>query len=205
MGDPQSPAHKTPKYTKVDLTGQVFGRLTVLSRGTQNSRKKWLWECRCECGNLHEAVSNSLANGDVRSCGCLHKELARQAAVDMSTANRLPPHLADVHAITSIFRRNATVRGLAYTLDKFQAFSLSQEPCFYCGHPGSNLYRTQRRCRGPVPYNGLDRVDNAVGYEDGNVVPCCITCNKAKGTHTLEEFLTWVKNVYRGCYGREDA
>lgn len=36
---------------RVDLTGRVFGRLTVIEYA--GSDKKWqaFWRCRCECGN----------------------------------------------------------------------------------------------------------------------------------------------------------
>ena len=51
------------------LTGQTFGRLTVLERyGSRQGRVNWL--CRCECGKLHEAVSHALTSGHTKSCGC---------------------------------------------------------------------------------------------------------------------------------------
>lgn len=41
-------------------------------------------------------------------------------------------------------------------------------------------------------YNGIDRVDNAVGYILENCIPCCEFCNKAKGTKTYFDFLDWI-------------
>ena len=56
-----------------DLTGQKFGRLTVIKRaGTQNGHSTWL--CRCECGNFCTVKGIHLKNGHTRSCGCLHNE-----------------------------------------------------------------------------------------------------------------------------------
>jgi hypothetical protein len=46
-----------------------------------------------------------------------------------------------------------------------------------------------------VRANGLDRVDNARGYESGNVVPCCDPCNRMKGTLSREAFLEHVALV----------
>lgn len=40
--------------------------------------------------------------------------------------------------------------------------------------------------------NGIDRVDNTRGYEKGNVVPCCGTCNLLKGARTVDEFLAQI-------------
>ena len=45
-------------------------------------------------------------------------------------------------------------------------------------------------------YNGLDRVNNGLGYVEGNVVPCCETCNTAKQNLDLPAFFEWVQRVY---------
>jgi hypothetical protein len=45
-------------------------------------------------------------------------------------------------------------------------------------------------------YNGLDRVDNTLGYLPGNVVACCTQCNGAKLNYTQEEFLFWANQLY---------
>lgn len=54
-----------------DLTGQTFGRLTVIERAenTKDGRARWL--CRCECGNFCTVTAKLLLNGSVKSCGCL--------------------------------------------------------------------------------------------------------------------------------------
>lgn len=57
----------------IDLTGQRFGRLTVISR-TQNTKKgQTRWLCRCDCGNESIVTGANLRNGNTRSCGCLHR------------------------------------------------------------------------------------------------------------------------------------
>lgn len=57
-----------------DLSGNVFGRVTVLRRvGTRG--KQPAWECTCECGNTFVTVSGSLKNGWTNSCGCLREEM----------------------------------------------------------------------------------------------------------------------------------
>lgn len=63
------------------LIGQVFGRLTVVSRsGSISGRVNWL--CKCECGNTHEAVSHALTSGHTKSCGCWRDE--RNASTPMN-------------------------------------------------------------------------------------------------------------------------
>ena len=44
-------------------------------------------------------------------------------------------------------------------------------------------------------HNGIDRVDNSKGYHPENCVPCCKTCNIAKQSMSVEEFLAWARRV----------
>lgn len=48
-----------------DLTGQKFGRLTVVS---YVGKQKWL--CRCECGNETTVFASNLTSSHTTSCGC---------------------------------------------------------------------------------------------------------------------------------------
>lgn len=57
---------------KHDLTGQRFGRLTVLYDSQKRSSHRVIWHCLCDCGNEVDRVSDSLIQGDAISCGhCL--------------------------------------------------------------------------------------------------------------------------------------
>lgn len=60
---------------RINLVGQRFGMLTVIQLSTrQNASRAYLWECRCDCGNVVYASTGSLRRGDYRSCGCVHDE-----------------------------------------------------------------------------------------------------------------------------------
>lgn len=56
-----------------DLTGRVFGSLTVIAKAP-NKNGRTAWQCQCECGNTCVVISSQLKNGSVRSCGCKKKE-----------------------------------------------------------------------------------------------------------------------------------
>lgn len=58
-----------------DLTGQKFGRLTVLDRLHNYHEKNACWLCVCECGNLAKVNTPNLRSGRTMSCGCLRKEV----------------------------------------------------------------------------------------------------------------------------------
>ena len=64
--------------TRIDLTGQHFGRLTVLSQDTSQRCDESRWLCQCECGNQKVIRSSSLRRGLTRSCGCLNTESRRK-------------------------------------------------------------------------------------------------------------------------------
>lgn len=59
--------------TAKSLTGQVFGRLTVLERMEKRGHG-YMWNCRCECGKQKAVRADHLKNGAVVSCGCYWQE-----------------------------------------------------------------------------------------------------------------------------------
>lgn len=73
----------------IDLTGQRFGRLTVIEQaesrrvlsyypeGGYHIITRARWRCRCDCGQEVEVDSQSLRNGSTKSCGCLRREMGK--------------------------------------------------------------------------------------------------------------------------------
>ena len=53
-----------------DLTGNVYGKLTVLERAGSDKHRNAVWKCLCECGNFHYINGRSLTTGHTKSCGC---------------------------------------------------------------------------------------------------------------------------------------
>ena len=78
----------------IDLTGQKFGRLTVIRRATKEelSDKKWnnitYWICRCDCGNETMVQAQTLKDGRTKSCGCLSAETTSKRASHDLTGKR---------------------------------------------------------------------------------------------------------------------
>lgn len=64
----------------IDLTGQKFGRLTVLHKDTNRITKNGsYWICQCNCGKIKSIKSSSLRRGEIQSCGCLRNEKSIEA------------------------------------------------------------------------------------------------------------------------------
>jgi hypothetical protein len=61
-----------------DLTGQKFGRLTVINRTENNTCNRTSWLCICDCGKTTIATSHNMKNGDKQSCGCYKKEQMKE-------------------------------------------------------------------------------------------------------------------------------
>lgn len=59
----------------IDLTGQTFGRLTVVKLSSRKSGKMLMWDCVCECGGNKTVIAPSLKRGNTLSCGCIKKEV----------------------------------------------------------------------------------------------------------------------------------
>ena len=60
---------RSKKFTH-DLTGQVFGRLTVIDKAPSSKHWKARWLCRCTCGNEKIIQANHLKEDATTSCGC---------------------------------------------------------------------------------------------------------------------------------------
>ena len=71
----------------IDLTGNRFGRLVVVSRAENGANWKTRWLCTCDCGETRTVYSDSLRSGKTQSCGCYHKEKASQAMTKTKTTH----------------------------------------------------------------------------------------------------------------------
>lgn len=73
----------------IDLTGQKFGKLTVIERDLEYNKKHSnkngyaFWLCKCDCGNFTSVAGPHLREGSTKSCGCLKKEIDKQKYKDL--------------------------------------------------------------------------------------------------------------------------
>ncbi len=77
-----------------DLAGCVFGKLTVISFYIEKytkRKKKYFWNCLCECGNNCIARADMLKGGNKLSCGCLRLERLREVILKYGEGVRKTP------------------------------------------------------------------------------------------------------------------
>ena len=61
-----------------DLSGQIFGRWTVLEKANRNASGHYYYWCLCECGFKGRVVAYTLRAGTSKSCGCLQREMSAE-------------------------------------------------------------------------------------------------------------------------------
>lgn len=77
----------------IDLTGQKFGRLTVLNKAQSKKfpcgQAMSQYLCECDCGQQIVVLVSNLKSGHTKSCGCLQKQLVAERSVThgMSTTS----------------------------------------------------------------------------------------------------------------------
>lgn len=142
----------------IDLSGKVFGRLTVIRRHPENKWGGTAWECNCSCGNLAIVAGGDLRKKTkpTRSCGCLAKETARDLLTTHGRTNTREFNIWSGmlsrcydHNYPSF--KNWGGRGIEVCSrwrESFESFleDMGESPPGYC----------------------IDRIDNNLGYTPGN-------------------------------------
>jgi hypothetical protein len=179
----------------LDLTGQRFGRLVVLGRApTRNDgRYRTRWYCICDCEKTHVATTMNLRQGFVKSCGCLFQDFMKQEKRAPRPQCRKPAGTVAFDYLFTNYQSNAKRHGRPFLLDKEEFRRLIKLPCFYCGIPPLAVCK---RSYDSILYNGLDRLDNSLGYVEGNCAPCCGRCNVMKAQMTVQEFFEVIATIH---------
>jgi hypothetical protein len=104
-----------------DLTGKIFGQLTVLSRDYETeaihpNRGSTYWRCKCSCGNEISVLRSSLLNQATKSCGCLRKKIASKNMSLMSSNNYIDETGKRYGKLTVIQKVDRENMGRAYWL-----------------------------------------------------------------------------------------
>lgn len=145
-------------YNLKDLTGQKFGRLTVVDYAGSVKGVAY-WKCLCDCGVVRERIqSRHLCSGTTKSCGCL----GREVLLKVHTVHGMY-HLPENKVWNSMKQRCLNPRCHAYEdyggrgitvcrrwIDSFADFYADVGPR-------------------PSAQHSLDRIDNDGNYEPGNV------------------------------------
>lgn len=181
-GDAKSCGCLLPRIT--GMIGKKFGRLTVQELVKAKKGQKW-YSCVCECGVEKVIDGHSLRRGHTTSCGCLQPEVASKLKV--TNRNEQQKYAS--------YRSGANVRNLSFDLSYKEFIELTAQNCHYCGSEPNNKMSTKNR-KDDFVYNGIDRLNNTLGYSKENCVPCCKLCNRIKGIRSTEDFKNHAMRVF---------
>lgn len=145
------------KLTK-DLTGQRFGRLTVIARAPSDKNGNARWHCRCDCGGETTSLTWTLRNGESKSCGCYDREV-KTARLTTHGKSKSPEYLPWAMMIQRCTNPKNTKyhlyggRGITVCARWLASFEAFYEDV------GAR----------PTGSHTLDRIDTNGNYEPGNV------------------------------------
>jgi hypothetical protein len=174
-----------PRTYPEPVPGQQFGRLTLVECVIEGGRRSWV--CNCVCGRKRVVREHHLIAGRSKACPACASSL-------------LEPGASGLNQLIAAYKSNARNRGLLWELSREEARSITSQDCFYCGAPPAQIVQKRSKMgghdlHGRYVYNGIDRIDNALGYFLANVQPCCKLCNQAKSDLPLDEFLALVNRI----------
>ena len=154
----ESIQHPTSKLFQ-DLTGQQFGRLTVVSyAGRDVLGHSQKWNCRCNCGSEITTRSNRLKNGETRSCGCLAKEVVSKCHKTHGKSHT-PEHAAWGKMKDRCYNKS----GKRYSEWGGRGIRVCDR------WKNSFKYFYADMGLRPSPSHSIDRIDNDGNYEPGNI------------------------------------
>lgn len=173
--------------------GQKVGDFTISSYASETGT----YTLTCKCGktsigdstHITRKISNLMAEGFTACQTCYGKykaELLHRQSKD-----------AELFVHKDVYReyvRKAKERDIQFTISLEECAPLFKSPCYYCGTAPAN--KRTRDTGITAYYQGLDRIDNKIGYVKENIVPCCKYCNSFKMDRTQEEFYDNVSKIY---------
>lgn len=150
--------------------------LRAVSRVPSEAGKRTRWETVCDCGETKIVRLDELKSHYVLSCGC---------------GKNLNFILVNPAEMLRWYKDNAKQRGLSWEISDLQFSKLILGSCHFCGYEIPELGSSIQK----FAFNGIDRLNNALGYAITNVVSCCKTCNHAKHVMSENDFMVWMKRI----------
>lgn len=177
-------SEQASKSNLKNLLGSKYGKLTVVelinAKSVNDRYRRWL--CKCDCGNTKVVTSHSLLNGKTLDCGCIFKNKLSSNATTVG-----------INKAYGMYLRGAKNRNIKFELSIELFKEIVMKNCFYCGEEPNRKAKNYGK---EVLINGIDRRNNDIGYIEGNIVPCCKTCNFMKHNLGEKEWLDKVSKIY---------
>ena len=90
------------------------------------------------------------------------------------------------------YKFGAKKRKLMWGLPQETFEQLSLSDCHYCGASPQTRNLSHNVSKA---LNGIDRINNEIGYTTENSVACCKVCNRANNNMPYDEFVAYLNNI----------
>lgn len=164
--------------------GDIFGNLTAV-RFDGNTGS---WIFKCVCGNECSPVTHKIRIGKIKSCGC-HPLCPNSRVEKEHKVKRAKSRESGKCRLTAMFstlKSSAEKRGIPFAILKSDIATLAEKQQWRCAQTGIPLNLTYGN--GQQPFGPtIDRIDNDIGYEPGNIQLVCFMYNCAKNQFTTSD------------------
>jgi len=152
-----------------DLSGQKFGRLTVLQLHSRDRIAKWL--CECACGCLTVVSGCALVTGNTKSCGCGSRE-----ALERGRYKHGKSHTKEMKAFWARARRERKQdQDYVWTPEMEDLLRATFTSCVICGSEDR------------LAVDHVYPLSKGHGLKPGNAVILCKGCNSKKSRKLPKE------------------
>jgi hypothetical protein len=168
----------------IDRIGQTHNHLTIISFSHKIKKGRnttHYVNALCSCGEEKVIQLDSIIYNRTKSCGHLHKD-------------NYTPHPNTEPNYPSEYNRwikAIAVRKLEYSLTLEEFTHLITQNCYYCDQvPDQKMHFSHLFFK-----NGIDRINNDIGYHLDNSVSCCKMCNYMKSVTEFDVFLAHIEKI----------
>lgn len=161
---------------------QIINGFKLLEKLENFKERKDYWRVECLCGNILNLRIDNIQSK--KGCSCI---TVTDRCLLLDNNNKA---LSRSYAG---YKNKAAKRNYVWNLTIEEFYNIITQNCHYCGKEPSNIAKFKDQI---FVQSGIDRVDNTLGYNINNCVPCCIVCNRAKSDMSITDFKKWIINLY---------
>lgn len=147
-----------------DITGKIFGDLTVICLSPDRKYNRVTWNCLCKCGKSVHVTRSNMIMGLVRSCGCLRRKLSSERRINKKfpRGGLLMSSTPEYKCWAGIIKRCYNKMDASYS--RYGAKGISV--CNRWKSSFVNFYEDMGPK--PSPKHTIDRIKNDKGYSPSN-------------------------------------
>lgn len=189
-------------FERQKIEGKTINGIKFVKHLGKSERNGYsLYKTVCTlCGKEDEMPSYRFSRNSAR-CNCVEW---KRIFTKPTGRPALPDATSHIRKYYARYQKSAMESNLVFELTIGEFTDIVEKECIYCGTPPKER-KIGATCYGTYKCNGIDRVDNNIGYTKANSVPCCSECNFCKGTLNKDEFLELVQKVYEHAIKNNDT